>query len=109
MKNKIDEDRLHTYVWGYFYGFPKCCIDEFALLLDECEDRSNRKLDGTGYVPCEKCNEKSEEELVSTIKSNRLYDVPFPSETDFGDGGDDEHRDRAMFAALGVVLGNYNK
>ena len=59
---------------GEYLGFPKCCIDEFIYV----DTAPTRKLNGTGYVPCALCNEKSEDELVSEISKNRKCEEPFP-------------------------------
>jgi hypothetical protein len=66
---------------GIYYGYPVCCIDEFIHYgeTDSYEDREKRKLCGTGYVPCEECNKKSEEELVEAINNNRLHWQKFPT------------------------------
>lgn len=61
---------------GVYLGFPKCCIDEF---LEECGNKGKRKLDGTGYVPCRICNEKSEQELIEAISIKRVCKDPFPT------------------------------
>lgn len=68
------------YSTGFYYGFPVCCVNEFvrfmvghAVLL-----RTERKLSGTGYIPCVKCNAKTEQELIDTINANRSHPRPFP-------------------------------
>lgn len=63
---------------GRYYGFPECCIESFLTLSHV--SGPDRKLDGTGYVPCLKCNEKSEEELIQIINSNRRSPRPFPED-----------------------------
>lgn len=67
-------------VWkviGKQYGYPECCIEEFVKLEHIGEVR---KLHGTGYIPCKKCNEKSEKELINTINAARNHCLPFPKE-----------------------------
>lgn len=63
---------------GNLLGFPSCCIKEF-ITLDHVGG-PKRKLTGTGYVPCESCNDLfSEEELISRIMENRSEGLPpFP-------------------------------
>ena len=64
---------------GKQLGYPKCCIDSFCDLAHL--DEPSRKLNGTGYIPCAQCNEKSEEDLVRVIKANRDPSLmPFPFE-----------------------------
>lgn len=80
-----DIDHLHgdtrSCVMGTICGFPPCCIQDF---IDEYDTRSsgaswgNRKLFGTGYVPCPTCNIKSEAQLKEAIDSRRVSSVPFP-------------------------------
>ena len=74
-----------NYEWilsGVYYGFPRCCIEEFVLYAESGSylERETRKLSGTGYVPCTKCNQKSEEELVKIINDNRLHWQKFPKD-----------------------------
>ena len=70
---------------GKNLGYPQCCIDEFVATYDNFEDlsyddgRSQRKLFGSGFVPCVKCHEtKTEQELVDEINANRTFLSPFP-------------------------------
>lgn len=69
---------------GRYFGYPDCCIEAFLDRLytpgDVLEDSNkvNNKMHGTGYVPCPDCYEKSKEELISTIKANRICKEPFP-------------------------------
>lgn len=53
---------------GSYYGYPVCCIDSFLNYTK----KPTRKLQGTGYIPCENCNVKyTEKELISNINKNR--------------------------------------
>ena len=63
-------------LWGRYFGFPECCVKSFLTM--EHVGGPDRKLWGTGYVPCLICNEKSEDELVETINSTRKSKLPFP-------------------------------
>lgn len=65
-------------LFGCYFGFSECCVDSFSTLKHV--GGPPRKLTGTGYIPCLKCNEKSEAELVETINSNRLARLEFPQE-----------------------------
>jgi hypothetical protein len=70
---------------GMYLGFPKCCVLEFKEYLMACRSknrptpRPERKLSGTGYVPCAECNHKTEAQLVETITENRMCPEPFPN------------------------------
>lgn len=68
--------------WGVYLGYPSCCVDEFIqhITLGTSKTRPKRKLHGTGYVPCAKCNNKTTKELLITIASRRLCSTPFPHE-----------------------------
>ena len=63
---------------GEGLGYPKCCIDEF--IVAGWTNRQPRKFHGSGYVPCESCNEKTHEELEATINANRKCAERFPEE-----------------------------
>lgn len=63
---------------GRYYGYPECCIESFINL--EHLGSPDRKLKGTGYVPCAKCDSKTEVELIDIINSNRKAPRPFPRE-----------------------------
>ena len=62
------EEFNFTQYYGKYYGFTQCCIDYFQTLDDYPE---GRKLEGTGYIPCDCCNEKTEQELLDVITANR--------------------------------------
>lgn len=61
---------------GKYLGYPSCCTDEFVS--GSRSHIGGRKLEGTGYIPCKKCNNKTEEELLNTIKENRICPTNFP-------------------------------
>lgn len=62
---------------GQQLGYPQCCIDSFSVLAHM--NKPERKLTGTGYVPCAECNQKTETELVTVIQENRDPSLPpFP-------------------------------
>lgn len=66
---------------GKWYGYPRCCIREYIRdnFSDYKDDtRLGRKLIGTGYIPCSKCNSKySTQELVDNINKNRMTSTNF--------------------------------
>ncbi len=64
-------------IFGKYYGYPKCCIDEFVSKSRNINKR--RKLCGTGYIPCHRCNKKTVRVLKSTIQKNRIALSVFPS------------------------------
>lgn len=79
---------------GEHYGYPKCCVYEFlewASAWDMLQllaahtltwvdhPRQERKLNGTGYVPCAYHHLNfSEDALVELIATNRKCPLPFP-------------------------------
>jgi hypothetical protein len=60
---------------GLMYGYPMCCIEEFLIVEIP---RPVRKFSGTGYIPCAKCNEKTEQVMIDEIEKNRTWHKPFP-------------------------------
>ena len=63
---------------GMNYGYPPCCIGEFVIhcIKNTYKKRETRKLNGTGYVPCCKCNAKfTEKELIQNINRARNLDM----------------------------------
>lgn len=71
---------VHWTMAGLEYGYPICCIGEFVIhaIKGTSEHREKRKFNGTGYVPCVLCNEKTEAELLAYIAAHRQYKKPFP-------------------------------
>lgn len=77
---------VHWTFMGVERGYPPCCIGEFILWAikspKEIEKRPDRKLHGTGFVPCIKCNCKSEEMLIAEINRFRSPELmPFPDDS----------------------------
>lgn len=77
-KFKVTEKQLDKWkIIGKQFGYPQCCIDAFVKLEHiGCE----RKLTGTGYIPCIECDKKTEEELIMIINANRTHSTLFPIE-----------------------------
>ena len=73
----VSEDETGFTDFGQYYGFPQCCIDDFGTRFRAPEEK--RKLCGTGFIPCLKCNQKSEAELIEIINANRKCPIPFPN------------------------------
>lgn len=75
-------------VWGKFYGYPQCCVDEMLhFYTNKPEGYSGygqfvgtRKLDGTGFIPCTQHNKLKTKHLVTLITSKRICSKPFPGE-----------------------------
>ena len=79
--NSIILKELSNEERGLFLGYPRCCIKEFMNILegDIPKDLEERKLRGTGYVPCLECNKNyTEKELIDRIDSARRVDLIFP-------------------------------
>ena len=67
---------MHIVKWlrmGMEFGYPPCCIGDFILnaVSGAYATIPRRKLHGTGYVPCAKCDKQTEDELIAIINSNR--------------------------------------
>ena len=77
--------------YGIYFGYPRCCVDNFlrnVMIPFWYENKnlypSGRLLDGTGFVPCPKCNkEHTEKSLVALINSKRYCEDPFPEDFNF--------------------------
>jgi hypothetical protein len=70
-----------SWVMGTICGYPVCCIEDFIEQWDLRVSGAGwepRQLDGTGYVPCPSCNEKTREDLLKAIALRRVSSVPFP-------------------------------
>lgn len=71
-------------VWGKYYGYPRCCTEAMIKHHYQHPDElygtfvGKRKHHGTGYIPCENCNTKTEIYLKEYISRHRLCKTPFP-------------------------------
>ncbi len=72
----------HWYKLGIYFGYPKCCITEFIYHIQTktSHTRGKRKFDGTGYVPCMKCNQKNHMMLLEYIHKNRQHNKRFSND-----------------------------
>lgn len=84
LKLSQENDHLLERLDGKKYGYPKCCVESFCQDLNDMDrimspERGERKLTGTGYIPCVECNEKySVEQLINNINLNRSAHIePF--------------------------------
>lgn len=84
------------YYWGKYFGFPDCCIDYFMVNAGNWDLRYSEgfPLQGTGYVPCPCCLNKSEQELINTINSKRFCPTEFPHEGIFKE--DEEYKNKLI-------------
>lgn len=63
--------------FGEHYGYPKCCIDQFATTTHQDVFNENQ-FTGTGFMPCDKCVETSSpKDLVVIIGENRKSLIPY--------------------------------
>lgn len=82
--------KMNQFKYGHHgkrFGFPKCCIDSWCNEINASNlGRDSVKYDnsgfsGTGFIPCEKCLNKSYDDLVAEINNNRDKNLkPFPLE-----------------------------
>lgn len=69
--NKYSEQQAHWISMGMQFGYPPCCIMAFVQL--EHIGEPERKLHGTGFIPCKLCNEEfTEQQLVDQINKHRF-------------------------------------
>ena len=74
-------DRVLSWIsQGMRYGYPPCCIGEFVIhwIKDTCHTRKKRKFDGTGFIPCIKCNTRTKRALLKELAARRSEPKPFP-------------------------------
>lgn len=77
--------------YGIYFGYPRCCVDNFLrnVMIPFWYENKNlypdgRLLDGTGFIPCPECNkEHTEESLTALINSKRHCKDPFPEDFNF--------------------------
>lgn len=74
---------------GAYYGFPICCVEFFCNHQDNSfntdhSEKNQHPMNGTGYVPCPHCIEKSKdkENFSQLINAHRYCPSPFPSQSD---------------------------
>lgn len=74
----MTEQQRHWLKTGLLFGYPNCCVDSF-LQLNHLKTGIVRKLNGTGFIPCDRCNiHKTEEEMIQEINKNRCREFkPF--------------------------------
>ncbi|UOX39537.1 hypothetical protein [Aeromonas phage ZPAH34] len=71
-------------VTGILLGYPSCCVRAFSTgSVFEMAHYKNGPftLQGTGFVPCDKCNDRSPESLITEINQHRLVNYKFPNQT----------------------------
>lgn len=68
-----------SYSLGIYFGYPKCCINEFCHEIINDKDPSERNIDGSGFIPCRTHFiqiQLGEIQLGDLIK-NRICQEPF--------------------------------
>lgn len=57
-------NKEYIYNTGYANGYPKCCIDAYYLdLINFISPASKRKIDNSGFIPCQKHYKEYKEKL----------------------------------------------
>jgi len=82
------EDYKHKNKIGEYYGYPKCCIDNFMAniltgKMRKPEYKDNIKAaNGTGFIPCNKHSEQilKRDINLEDIIHNRSCELPFPND-----------------------------
>lgn len=89
------EHKAFWRVWGKYYGYPQCCIDEMLHFPHTKQGKSfgygryitntsgPRKFDGSGFIPCKSCNKKKLHQLEREVNNNRICSSKFPSNRQF--------------------------
>jgi hypothetical protein len=88
---KIRKTYADIYSTGKYYGYPKCCINDFVM--NHYNNKTSSKLQElaggyTGYVPCIKCSKLIlyEKTKIEDIIKNRIYKKPFPIDEENDNG-----------------------
>lgn len=69
------DTRINKWRWfGDYYGYPACCVEHFC---NTTGTTTPSHFDGTGFVPCPTCEERSMNELVVEIHRQRKCPTPF--------------------------------
>ncbi|MFX0011345.1 MAG: hypothetical protein ACFE9R_13600, partial [Candidatus Hermodarchaeota archaeon] len=81
---KVQEAReVHSqlaYSMGIYFGFPKCCIEEFCQDLLNNRDPLRRQVGTTDFIPCRKhfVEIKLGNIRLGDLIQNRICPTPFP-------------------------------
>ena len=79
-KSNLSASTAHLYIWGEFFGYPECCIEEFTLLIQK-PGFSNHPMCGTGFVPCISCREATKKMKVGEARKHFGLPTPRPRGT----------------------------
>lgn len=77
----MDTEDMDMEEFGLHLGYPECCVKSFIVdvVTGGFLTRGERKLNGTGFIPCAKCSEgMTEQQLVDKINENRKHTSVFP-------------------------------
>ncbi len=74
----MTEQQLWWMEMGLQRGYPMCCIEAFLV----GEQKRGGFFEGTGFVPCSCCYDRTPEDLISTIDTNRQIDHTFPFDSE---------------------------
>lgn len=82
--SKTITGHLRYRLLGKFFGFPKCCIEEFVI-----KSKPNfwflykREFCGNGFIPCDKCVERIKKDKIKLedLISNRICTIPYSKTT----------------------------
>lgn len=73
---ELNDRKLNWILIGVGLGYPTCCIKAFVD-LEHMLDPEKRKLTGTGFIPCARCNSnKTTMDLVNEINHARDPKLP---------------------------------
>lgn len=72
----------HWIKMGIYYGYPKCCIENFCERGYTLTKNQELVHKNTGFTPCPKCSEKilSGETTLEGLLVNRICKEPFPEQ-----------------------------
>lgn len=91
---KLSEDDIKYFTEvGEYFGYPKCCINQFILRMNTFNNgekltnpiTEHEKLHGIGMVTCEHHSQlliDNKIKIEDVILNSRKAEQPFPNETD---------------------------
>lgn len=73
------------YQTGDYFGYPRCCQNEFYEILCKTKDKTEKQqkaANGTGFIPCVKHTEEiltGKLKIEDLILPTRKHPKPFPN------------------------------
>lgn len=80
----IEDGRARFFIEnGLYFGYPKCCIEDFVNRFPEPPPVERREIHNfKGFIPCKECCDKilSGKATLESLITNRICQTAFPSD-----------------------------